>query len=212
MGGAIRILVVDDHPVVREGLVAMLGTQPDFAVVGQAASGPAAVRDALAARPDVILLDLELPGFDGVEVIRRVRESAPATPPIRIVVLSAFDRDEQIVGAIRAGAEGYLLKGAPREEVFRALRVVHAGGSLIEPIVASKLFRQVRREPESLTPREAEVLALLAGGASNRRIAEALSLSERTVKFHVSSILAKLDAANRTQAAVLARERGLIAT
>jgi DNA-binding NarL/FixJ family response regulator len=204
---AIRILLVDDHPVVRDGLVAMLGTQPDIAVIGEAASGPEAVRRALELRPHVLLLDLELPGFDGVEVIRRVRAQAPE---VRVVVLTAFDRDEQIVGAIRAGAEGYLLKGAPREELFRAIRVVHSGGSLIEPIVASKLFRQVREEPDELTPREAEVLGLLAQGSSNRVIAQLLGVSERTVKFHVSSILSKLNAANRTQAAALARERGLV--
>ena len=207
MSEPIQILVGDDHPVVREGLIAMLGTQPDFAVVGEAGSGPDVVRAVLRQQPDVLLLDLELPGFDGVEVIRQLRERAP---DVRIVVLTAFDRDEQIVGAIRAGADGYLLKGAPREELFRAIRVVHAGGSLIEPLVASKLLRQVRREPDGLTPREVEVLGLVAAGLSNKRIAQRLFVSERTVKFHVSAILAKLGAANRTQAAALARERGLL--
>jgi DNA-binding NarL/FixJ family response regulator len=205
----IRILVADDHPVVREGLIAMLGTQPDLEVIGEAGSGPEVVRTALELRPDVVLLDLELPGFDGVEVIRQVRAEAPA---VRIVVLTAFDRDEQIVSAIRTGAEGYLLKGAPRDEVFRAIRVVHAGGSLIEPVVASKLIRQVREVPDALTPRETEVLELLAQGASNKKIAQTLFVSERTIKFHVSSILAKLNASNRTEAAALARERGLITT
>jgi DNA-binding NarL/FixJ family response regulator len=203
----IRILVADDHPVVREGLVAMLGTQPDLEVIDEAGTGPEAVRATLERRPDVVLLDLELPGFDGVEVIRQLRAEAPG---VRVVVLTAFDRDEQIVSAIRFGAEGYLLKGAPRDEVFRAIRVVHAGGSLIEPVIASKLIRQVRGAPEGLTPRESEVLALLAQGASNKKIAQTLVVSERTVKFHVSSILAKLNAANRTEAAALARERGLI--
>jgi DNA-binding NarL/FixJ family response regulator len=209
MSEPIRILVADDHPVVREGLIAMLGTQDDLAVIGEAGSGPEVVRRVLELRPDVLLLDLELPGFDGVEVIRQVREEGASA--VRIVVLTAFDRDEQIVSAIRYGAEGYLLKGAPRGEVFRAIRVVHAGGSLIEPVVASKLIRQVREVPDALTPREAEVLELLAEGASNKRIGQTLFVSERTVKFHVSSILAKLNASNRTQAAALARERGLIA-
>lgn len=205
----IRILVGDDHPVVREGLIAMLGTQPDFTVIGEAASGPDVVRSALELRPDVVLLDLEMPGYDGVEVIQRVRAEAPE---IRIVVLTAFDRDEQIVGAIRAGAEGYLLKGAPRGEVFHAIRVVHGGGSLIEPVIASKLLRQVREEKDVLTPREAEVLRLVAEGRSNKRIADILCISARTVKFHVSSILSKLGASNRTRAVAIAREWGLIAS
>lgn len=206
-GDTVRILVVDDHPVVREGLIAMLGTQPDLEVVGQGGSGPEAVEMALALGPDVLLLDLELPGFDGVEVIRRLRAAGGAA---RVVVLTAFDRDEQIVGAIRAGADGYLLKGAPREELFRAIRVAHQGGSLIAPVVASKLLRQVRDDPESLTAREGEVLRLLAEGRSNKAIGRALFVSERTVKFHVSSILAKLGVSNRTEAAAVARERGLL--
>jgi DNA-binding NarL/FixJ family response regulator len=203
----IRILVVDDHPIVRDGLVAMLGTQPDFEVIGEVGSGPEAVRRALDRLPDVMLLDMELPGLDGVEVIRRVRERAPG---VRIVVFTAFDRDEQIAGAIRSGAEGYLLKGTPREEVFRAIRLVHGGGSLIEPLVATKLLRQFRADPNALTAREAEVLQLVAQGHANRSIANTLFVSERTVKFHVSSILAKLGVSNRTQAAAVARERGLI--
>lgn len=207
MSEKIRIVVADDHPVVREGLIAMLGTQADLEVVGEGSSGPDAVAATLGLKPDVLLLDLELPVYDGVEVIRRVRGPLPE---VRIVVLTAFDRDEQIVGAIRAGAEGYLLKGAPREDLFRAIRVVHGGGSLIEPVVASKLLRQVREEPGALTAREMEVLDLLAQGRSNKGIARALFVSERTVKFHVSSILSKLGVANRTEAAAVARERGLL--
>ena len=207
MTEAIRILLADDHPVVRDGLAAVLATQTDLRVVGEAGTGPDAVARALELRPDVLLLDLEMPGLDGVEVIRRVREEAPA---IRIVVFTAFDRDEQIVRAIRAGAEGYLLKGTPREEVFRAIRVVHAGGSLIEPMAASKLLRELRGDREPLTPREGEVLRLVAEGLSNREIARRLFVSERTAKFHVGSLLAKLGAANRTQAVALARERGVL--
>lgn len=207
MAERIRVLVADDHPVVREGLVAMLGTQRDLEVVAEAATGAEAVRRTLEVRPDVLLLDLEMPELDVVEVIRRVREREP---DVGIVVFTAFDRDEQIVGAIRAGADGYLLKGTPREEVFRAIRVVHGGGSLIEPMVASKLLNRVRDDPAALTPRELEVLGLVARGMSNRATAKALSVTERTVKFHVSSILSKLGASNRTEAAAVARERGLL--
>ena len=207
MSEKIRIVVADDHPVVRDGLVVMLGTQPDFEVAGEADSGPGAVERALQLRPHVLVLDMEMPGLDGPEVIRRIREQAPA---VGIVVFTAFDRDEQIVSAVRAGAAGYLLKGSPREDVFRAIRVVHAGGSLIEPMVASKLLRQVRDDPHALTPRELEVLRLVADGRSNKAIAKGLFVSERTVKFHVSSLLAKLGASNRTQAVAIARERGLL--
>jgi DNA-binding NarL/FixJ family response regulator len=208
MTSKVRILVVDDHPIVRDGLVAMLGTQSDLDVVGEAGTGTHALRAALELRPDVILLDMELPELSGTDVIQRVREQAPG---IRIVVFTAFDRDEQVASAVRAGAEGYLLKGAPREEVFRAIRVVHKGGSLIEPLVATKLLRQFREDPDPLTPREKEVLGLLAEGRSNGGIAKELFVTERTVKFHVSSILGKLGVSNRTQAAAVARDRGLIA-
>lgn len=205
----IRILVADDHPVVREGLTAMLGTQTDLEVIGEAVDGPDVVRAALDLRPDVVILDLEMPRLDGVAVIRTVREQMREP---KFVVFTAFDRDEQILSSVRAGAEAYLLKGTRREEVFRAIRVVHGGGSLIEPLVASTLFREVRAAPDSLTPRESEVLQLVARGASNKRIARDLSVSERTVKFHVSSLLAKLNAPNRTAASSIARERGLILT
>ncbi len=207
MSDSIRILVADDHPVVREGLVTMLSTAPEFDVIGQVGTGDEAIREAARLEPDLLLLDLEMPGPGGVEVILRVRDEAP---DVRIVVFTAFDRDEQIVGAIEAGAEGYLLKGTPREDVFRAIRVVHQGGSLIEPMVASKLLRRVREEPNPLTPREVEVLDLVAEGRSNKAIAKALFVSERTFKFHVSQILSKLGASNRTEAAALARERGLL--
>jgi DNA-binding NarL/FixJ family response regulator len=203
------ILLVDDHPIVREGLAAILSTQRDFAVVGEAASGPEAVERALELAPDVILLDLELPGLDGVGVLRALRERASSA---RVIVFTVFDTDERIVAAVQAGARGYMLKGAPREEIFNAIRIVAAGGSLLEPIVATKLMRQLASPHESDMPtaRETEVLRLLAHGRLNKEIADELGISERTVKFHVSSILSKLGAGNRTEAVRIAVQRGLV--
>jgi DNA-binding NarL/FixJ family response regulator len=205
----IRLLLADDHPVVRDGLAAMLATQPDFEVVGEAGTGAEAVAEAARLRPDVVLMDLEMPELDGIEAIRLLRA---ADPNVQVVVLTAFDTDERIVGALQAGAQGYLLKGAPRAEIFAAIRTVSAGGALLPPVVASKLLRQVRaaEQPDALTAREKEVLGLVTAGLANQDIAARLFISERTVKFHVSSLLAKLGAKNRTQAVRVARERGLV--
>jgi DNA-binding NarL/FixJ family response regulator len=212
MSESIRILVVDDHPIVRDGLVAILTTQSDFEVVGEAPNGNEAVERARLLHPDLLLLDLEMPGIDGVEVIRRLRESMPE---IRVIVFTAFDTDERILSAVRAGAQGYLLKGVPRDDLFRAIRVVKEGGSLLQPVVASKLLQHMADEHaapsiEALTEREKEVLALLALGATNREIAGKLFISERTAKFHVSSILGKLGAGNRTEAVSIAAQMGLV--
>jgi DNA-binding NarL/FixJ family response regulator len=206
----IRIFVVDDHPVVRAGLVTILGTQPDFVVVGEAEDADTAINRLLTLRPDVLLLDLEMPGGDGVDVLRRARENGSDT---RALVFTAFDADDRILAAVRAGAQGYLLKGAPREELFRAIRVVHAGGSLLEPVVASKLLRQVRHPATPdvrITARELEVLRLVARGRQNKEIARDLAVTERTVKFHLSALMRKLGVSNRVEAVSAAIRLGLI--
>jgi len=210
----IRILVADDHPVVRDGLVAMLSTQPDFLPVGEASTGTQVIERVHALQPDVVLLDLEMPEMDGVEALRQVHESHPG---VQVIVFTAFDTDERILGALRAGAQGYLLKGVPREEIFNAIRVVSRGGSLLQPVVASKLLQHMSAQqdrpeviPAGLTERELEVLRLLAKGKTNKEIAGELVITERTVKFHVSSLLSKLGAGNRTEAVTIAAGQGLV--
>jgi DNA-binding NarL/FixJ family response regulator len=210
----IRILVADDHPVVRDGLSAMLGTQADLVVVGEADSGEAVLAEVARARPDVVLLDLEMPGLDGLEALRRLQAERP---DLGVIVFTAFDADDRILGAVRAGARGYLLKGAPRDEVFRAIRVVAAGGSLLQPVVTSRLLDHLRRgevrqaaAPANLTARELQVLSAMAEGRTNRAIAQQLSITERTVKFHVGAILAKLQATNRTEAVATATRLGML--
>lgn len=210
---AIRILVADDHPIVRDGLVAVLSTQADFVVVGQAGTGQEVVDQVLALQPDIVLLDLEMPLLNGVQALERLSELGQ---PARAIAFTAFDADDLILAAVKAGARGYLLKGAPREELFNAVRIVHAGGSLLQPIVASRLIQRMVGQSaaapaaEPLTAREQEVLELLALGQPNKEIADQLVITERTVKFHVSSILAKLGAGNRTEAVAIAAQQGLI--
>lgn len=217
----VRILLADDHPIVREGLRNLLETQPDFEVIAECANGEEAVRMVTQLHPDVLLLDLEMPVMDGVETIRRLSQQ---TGMPRIIVFTAFDDDERIIHAIQAGANGYLLKDAPREEIFKAIHVAMSGGSLLQPVVASKLLHHVGQQQqrnipirgsmpmqvEELTERELEVLRLLAQGMPNKEIATHLIISERTAKFHVSSIMGKLGATNRTEAVSLAVQRGLI--
>ena len=213
MSGPTRILVVDDHPVLRDGLVAVLSTQADFEVVGESESGPEAVLVAAELQPDIVMLDLEMPGMDGVEALKQMRDH---DPDVRVIVFTAFDTDDRIMAALRAGAQGYILKGAPRDQVFEAIRVVNAGNSLLQPVVASKLLTRMRRSaddpstPGSVTPREMEVIRLLAQGLQNKEIAAELGIAQRTAKFHVGSILAKLGAGNRTEAVTIAAQRGLI--
>jgi len=207
----IRIAVADDHPVVREGLVAMLETEPDFQVVGTAATGAEAVALVARADPDVLLLDLELPELDGVGVLRRLTAEGAR---VRVIAFTVFDTDERIIGAVEAGAAGYLLKGAPRAELFAAVRTVAAGGSLLAAVASSAVLRRVRGQAPAagpmLTPRERAVLDALALGLGNKQIAARLGVSERTVKFHVSSLFAKLGAGNRTEAVTLAARAGLV--
>jgi len=207
----IRVLLVDDHPVMRDGLRLVLSTQSDFEVVSEAANGDEAIALARRTHPDIVLMDLEMPGIDGMQATESIKREFPQ---MHIIVFTAYFSDEQIIGAMRAGASGYLLKGAPRGELFQAIRTAHAGGMPLEPQVASRLMKRVREEaqtvPWDLTEREREVLQLLAQGMANKQIARELTISLRTVKFHVSSLLSKLNASNRTEVVTEAVARGLI--
>jgi DNA-binding NarL/FixJ family response regulator len=208
----LRVLLVDDHPVVRTGLRGMFESDPGFAVVGEAADGAAGAEQAAALRPDVVLMDLQMPGTDGVEGIRRIR-ALPGGPPV--LVLTTYDSDVQILRAIEAGAAGYLLKDAPRETLFEAVRSTAAGGSPLAPSVAARLIGRLgpgapSRGGDTLTTRELEVVRLVARGASNREIARDLRISEATVKTHLLKIFEKLGVADRTSAVTTALERGLI--
>lgn len=207
MKNFISIVVADDHPIVREGLISVLETQPDFKVIGEASDGEGAIRVIGQMQPDIVLLDIEMPGMDGVEVVKHLYTSKQK---VKVIMFTVFDTDERIINAIRAGAKGYLLKGASREDIFDAIRVVSNGGSLLQPLVAARLFDHMTHQPETLSPREMEVMHLLAKGMTNKQIADRISVSERTVKFHVSSILGKLGAENRTEAVKIAVNKGII--
>ena len=200
----IRVLIADDHAVVRQGLRTFLSLQEDIEVVGEAADGEQAVAEAERLAPDVVLMDLVMPRMDGVEAIRRLHERVPAA---RAVVLSSFIDEDRLVPVVRAGAAGYLLKDVEPAELVAAIRTVHGGGALLHPRVAARLLAEVAGDP--LTPREREVLALIGRGMANKVIARELGLAEKTVKTHVSSILAKLGVADRTQAALYAVREGL---
>jgi DNA-binding NarL/FixJ family response regulator len=206
----IRVLIVDDHPVVHDGMIAVLHRAPDIRVVASAEH----VADALAqidrAAPDIILLDIRLPGEDGLSAIETLRARRPAAG---IIMFSAYDFDEYVFGAIRAGARGYLLKGTAGAELIAAIRTVHAGQSYLSPSLSAKLVDEVQRAGHGsrlLTKRELAVLRLIAAGLSNKQIAESLSITERTVKFHVTAILNKLGADNRAQAVAMASRRGIL--
>jgi len=213
MNETIRILVADDHAIVREGLRALIGAKPDMELVGEAADGVEAVLKARSLQPDVILLDLVMPHKDGIEAIGDIKRE---NPKARILVLTSFAEDDKVFPAIQAGALGYLLKDSSPQELLRAIREVYRGESSLHPAIARKLIGELNRPPENLPPteeplteREVEVLSLVAQGLSNQEIAEKLVVSERTVRTHVSNILGKLHLANRTQAALYAVREGL---
>lgn len=198
----IRVLVVDDHPLFRTGLTSLLGTVADVEVVGTVGDGRAAVREAVALRPDVVLMDLNLPDIPGLEATRQI---VTVAPECAVLVLTMVADEASVVASLRVGARGYLLKEASQDEVLSALRTVAAGGAVYGPRVAARLLGAER--PEGLTPRESEVLALLAEGRANTEIARELGLSLKTVQNHVSHVLAKLQVKDRTQAAL--RMRGI---
>ena len=207
----IRVLIVDDHAVVREGLRTFLELQDGIAVAGEAADGEQAIMQAEALAPDVVLMDLVMPRLDGVGAMRELRRRLPQT---RVIVLTSFAEDERLLPAIQAGAAGYLLKNVAPAELARAVRAAHAGEALLDPVIAARLVDAIAQPagepaPERLTAREQEVLALIARGYSNKRIARELGIAEKTVKTHVGHVLAKLGVTDRTQAAVHAVRMGL---
>lgn len=201
----IRVFIVDDHPVVREGLAALINRRKDMTVVGEAGSGNEAVQEYVVLHPDVILMDLRMPGMDGVDAIQEIRRQAPEA---RIIILTTFDGDEDIYRGLRAGAKAYLLKDTPREQLLDCIRAVNEGKVWIPPSVASKLAG--RLGGPDLTEREKEVLYLMAGGKSNKEIGTELRIAEGTVKLHVNHVLRKLGVSGRTEAVTTALQRGLV--
>jgi DNA-binding NarL/FixJ family response regulator len=206
--GPIRLLIADDHPVVRDGLRAMLATQPDMELVGEAATGTEAVTQARALRPDVVLMDLQMPGLDGPGAIATLREQAPE---VRVLVLTTYGTDADITRAVDAGATGYLLKDAPREQLFAAIRSAARGESVLSPSVATRVLGRMRAPAEeALSPRELEILQAVARGLSNKDIGRQLYVSEATVKTHLLRVFSKLRVDDRTAAVTVALERGII--
>ena len=214
--GEVRIVVADDHEVVRSGFAELLDSQPDLSVVGTASNGRDAVEISRELGPDVVLMDIRMPGMDGIEATRLVTRAGPGAP--RVLVLTTFDLDEYVYDALRAGASGFLLKDVTAEKLFDAVRVIAVGEALLAPSVTRRLISEFAGRPDAklapafadLTPRETEVLRLVAEGLSNAEIAARLVVTEETVKTHVSRILSKLGLRDRTQAVVAAYETGLV--
>ena len=218
---SVRIVVADDHQIVRSGFAALLDTQPDFTVVGVASGGAEAVRVCTETSPDVVLMDVRMPGMDGIEAARHLTGSGSGSDRPRVLILTTFDLDEYVYDALRAGASGFLLKDVTAERLFDAVRVIAAGEALLAPTVTRRLIHEfARQRPRTddsraarlatLTPRETQVLRLVAEGLSNPEIATRLVVTEETVKTHVSRILAKLGLRDRTQAVITAYETGLV--
>jgi two-component system, NarL family, response regulator LiaR len=213
MDGKIRVLIADDHPIVRRGLNITINAQEDMEIIGEASNGEEAVARIAELRPDVIIMDLKMPGKDGLAAIKETTEMMPGA---QILVLTSFSDDDNVFAAIKAGAVGFLLKDSPPDQLLEAVRAVFRGEGALNPSIARKLMYEIKRPPERhrtdapLTPRELEVLQYIAHGHSNREIAEKMSVSIRTVTTHVGSILDKLHLANRTKAALYAVEQGLV--
>lgn len=214
MEDTVRVLIADDHQLFRDGLRALLLAAPDMEVVGEASSGAEAVTQAAESEPNVILMDIQMPDLDGIEATRAIVE---ANPNINVLMVTMFEDDQSVFAAMRAGAKGYVLKGAKHDEMLRAIRTVNSGGAIFSPDIASRMMNffntsRAATHPETfsdLTEREREILTLIARGESNAAIAESLSISVKTVRNHVSNIFNKLQVADRAQAALRARDAGL---
>lgn len=218
----IRLLLADDQSLFREGLKTLLTTNPAFEICGEAGNGDEAVKLAIIEKPDVILMDIRMPGLNGIDATRRLRAAVSDENICRVIILTTFDTDEDVFEALRAGASGYLLKDVSKDKLFEAIEITSRGESFLQPMIASKVLAEFTRMPRiqatfsdqelivPLSRREKEILQLIATGASNKEIAETLMIAEGTVKNHVSSILSKLEARDRMQAVIIAQRIGLI--
>lgn len=213
MDGLIKIIIADDHPLIRQGLRVVIEAQPDMELVAEASNGEQAIQQALALKPDIVIMDLQMPVKDGLAA---TREIAQTNPQVQVLILTSFPDDDNVYTAIKAGAMGFLLKDSSAEYLLDAIRTVSRGESVLHPTIARKLMQEIRQPPrlppttEPLTPREVEVLGCLTQGMTNQQIARQLSISVRTVSAHVRNILDKLHLANRTQAALYALDQGIV--